>query len=421
MRNAEAALASLEGTGAGALPGSGELPRVFLIYGEEPYYQTRLVRAIRRLTLDQALEAFNYTFLEHEAATAAVVRSAVLTLPMMADCRLVVVRDPAELLPARPGRRRGGDQADEEPDDGEVSRGGPSPETGRVSVVEIPAPATDGTGSVSFADSAGTSETPPASPGEIAQRWSALLEDVPPQSRLVLTLSWELPESSPLLRAAAKLKPAADVIRCLPAAPRSAETWVRKMVTEMGGAIDSDAAQALVMRSGSSLAILEGEVRKLLAYAAAPGTGPGTGSGVGPVTRVTARDVHEVATPSAEASVFEMVDHLGNRRPYQAVSKMRRLVEQGEAPLGLMAMVTRQVRLVFLAREMLAIGAPVRDIEKRLGLPTFIVRNYLVQARNFDRPQLIRMMRSLGRMDLDVKTGRQDPVEALELFILQQG
>lgn len=408
MRNAEAALASLEGFGTEGTPSRDELPRVFLIYGEEPYYQTRLVRALRRLTADPVFEAFNYTFLEHEGATAAAVRGAVLTLPMMADCRLVVARDPAELLAPRARRRRGGDQADEDSDEAEAPGGGPAAEAGTGSTAEA--------------------GTPAVSPGEAAQRWGALLEDVPPQARLVLTLSWELPESSPLLKAASKLRPAADVIRCLPATPRSAETWVRKMTAELGGAIESDASQALVLRSGSNLAILEGEVRKLLAYVGvpagapnAPADAPPDASPAGQPVRITTRDVHEVATPSAEASVFEMVDHVGNRRSYQAVAKLRRLVEQGEVPLGLMAMITRQVRLVFLAHEMLAAGAPVRDIEKRLGLPTWVVGNYLAQARNFDRPQLLRMMRSLGRMDLDVKTGRQDPTEALELFILQQG
>jgi len=82
-------------------------------------------------------------------------------------------------------------------------------------------------------------------------------------------------------------------------------------------------------------------------------------------------------------------------------------------------MVTRQVRLVLLAREMLAGGAPVRDIEARLRLPTWVVRNYMAQARNYSREQLIDMMRVLARIDLDVKTGRQDPATALELFILQ--
>ncbi len=342
------------------------------------------MRAIRRLVVEPVFEAFNYSFLEHEGAAASTVRSALLTLPMMAASRLVVVRDPAELQLSRGGRRPRADQ----PEEGEEED---SPAAGEADAAGGP-------------DS--SPEPPPLSPSENVQRWAALLADVPPESRLVLTLGWELPETSPLLKAASKLTPPADIIRCFPATPKSAETWVRKMVSEQGGSIDAQASQALVLRSGSSLLILDQEIRKLLAYAG---------------DRITIAHVLEAATPSAEASVFEMVDHVGNRRPYQAVQKLRRLIEQGESPLGLMAMVTRQVRLVFITREMLAAGSSVRDVEKRLGLPTWVVANYLSQARNFDRPQLVAMMRSLGRMDLDVKTGRQDPAEALELFILRQG
>lgn len=255
-------------------------------------------------------------------------------------------------------------------------------------------------------DAAGAAIVPYA---ETVRQWSALLEAVPPGACLVLTLSRDLPSASPLLKTAATLRPAADVIRCLPATTKSAETWVRKLAAELGVSVDQEASQALVMRSGTSLDVLEREVEKLVAYVG------------GDSHRITARDVGEAATPSAEASVFEMVDHIGSRHPYQAVAKLRRLIEQGEPPLRLMAMVTRQVRLVLITREMVESGATVRDIEGRLGLPTWVVRSYLAQARNFTRAQLVRAMRSLGRLDLDIKTGRRDPAMGLELFILQQG
>ena len=386
-----------------------KLPRVFLAYGEESYYQLRLVRAVRRLTVDPALEAFNYTFLEHEAAAWAAVQGAVLTLPMMADRRLVVVRDPAELMPARTAAGKREEDAARETESAE----GPEAPEAAGSEAAVP-------GAAAPTQSAPAVRSTAA--GEAAERWAALLGEVPAETRLVITLSWELPESSPLLKAAARLGDRVDVVRCLPATPKSAETWVMKMVAERGGVIDPEAAQALVLRAGSDLTVLENEVAKLLTYVGAP-SGP---DGREPArviepARVTVRDVLEVATPSAEASVFEMVDHLGNRRPYQAVTKLRRLLEQGEAPLGLFAMVVRQVRLVLLAREMLASGSPVRDIEKRMGLPTFVVRRYLAQARNFDTPRLVGMLKDLGRLDLDIKTGRRDPGEALELFLLRQG
>ncbi|MCL6580973.1 MAG: hypothetical protein K6U08_05065, partial [Firmicutes bacterium] len=75
MRNAEAAIAALEA------PDPGPLARVFIIHGKEAYFAGRLLRTIRRLTVDPAFEAFNLTLLEHEAATVGAVREAVLTLP----------------------------------------------------------------------------------------------------------------------------------------------------------------------------------------------------------------------------------------------------------------------------------------------------------------------------------------------------
>jgi len=392
LRSAEAALDDLE------RPDSEPLARVYLIYGTESYYHSRLVRAIKARTVEPSTEAFNYAFFEHQGATPGAVRGAALTPPMMAACRLVVVRDPEDIVQSRGDGSRGENRGDEDAGraaaeaDGERFTGSPG-------------------GAGEDSDTRADSGTP-LPPGQRLEPWMALLEEIPAGTRLVMTLSVDLPATSALIKAAAKLKPPADVIRCLEATPKTAEVWVRRIAAELGGVMDHAASQALVMRSGTSLAVLEQEIKKLLSYVA----GPGDGDPDRP--RVTTEDVIAAATPSAEASVFEMVDHIGSRRSHAAVMSLRRLVEQGEPPLRLLAMVTRQVRLVLLTREMLAEGAPVRDIEARLRLPTWVVRNYLAQARSYGREQLVDMMRALARIDLDVKTGRQDPATALELFIL---
>lgn len=329
----------------------------------------------------------------------------------------MVARDPAELtVGGRPRTASGSSGGGSGDTSGEEA---PEPGPSRATFPEDDPPDR-------AAPSPGIGPDQPVSRAEAARDWAALLEEVPADARLVVAVSQDLPASSPLLKAALKLEPAVAVVRCLEATPKSAEVWVRKIASDLGGEIDPEASQALVLRSGSNLAILERELEKLVAYAGSPEAGRGGEAGAEPGPgrtarpRITRRDVLEAATPCAEASVFEMVDHLGNRRPSQAVMTLRRLIEQGEAPLGLMGMVTRQVRLIFIAREMMVEGASVRDVEERLKLPTWVVRSYLAQSRNFTREQLSRMMRTLGRLDLDVKTGRQEPGAGLELFILQQ-
>lgn len=315
----------------------------------------------------------------------------------MAPVRLVVARDPADLVAGGTGARRGAGA-----ETGARSEDRPASGTG---------PATpDAAAGEADSDAEEATEGGRLPMSEAVARWAGLLTEVPPEARLVIVLSDEL--SGPrgqLVRAAERLEPPGDVIRCLEATPRSAEAWVRRMVAEGGGTITTDAAQALVLRSGWDLAVLEQEVKKLLAYV-------GTEA-----PHITAREVRQVATPSAEASVFELVDLIGHRRSYRAVLKLRRLLEQGEAPLGLFAMVTRQVRLVLLTRELLGAGVGLREVEARLKLPTWVVQGYVTQARNFSRGQLVGMLRDLARLDLEVKTGRQEPAEALELFILRSG
>jgi len=308
LRSAEAALAGLE------REDPGRLANVFIIHGTETYYHQRLIRAVRRHVVDPVMEAFNFTSFENEGATLDAVRGAVLTPPVMAGRRLVVVRDPVDL--ATGGSRTSAGRRDDE--DGSGESGDEDNDSGAGD-------------DAAAGDDHGTGSTRPLTRAERTRRWASLFEEVGPDCHLLLALSRDLPGSNRLLKVAGKLDPPADIIRCFPATAKSAEVWVRKLAEALGASIDSGASQALVMRSGDDLTVLEREVEKLLAY-------------VGDKERITIDDVMAVATASAEANVFELVDLIGNRRAYPAVLKLRRLLEQGEPALRLMAMVVRQVR-----------------------------------------------------------------------------
>ena len=74
---------------------------------------------------------------------------------------------------------------------------------------------------------------------------------------------------------------------------------------------------------------------------------------VGPRPAITGADVHAICSVSRQAVIWELTDALGARRLPQAIAALERLLDGGEAALGIAAMLVNQVRLMLLARDLL--------------------------------------------------------------------
>lgn len=79
---------------------SGKLAPVYILSSEQPLLVERAVSAIRDATVPPALRGFNFDVIEARGATAQRVLATAQTLPMMAQRRMVLVRDLAAMQAA---------------------------------------------------------------------------------------------------------------------------------------------------------------------------------------------------------------------------------------------------------------------------------------------------------------------------------
>jgi DNA polymerase-3 subunit delta len=111
-----------------------------------------------------------------------------------------------------------------------------------------------------------------------------------------------------------------------------------------------------------------------------------------------------------------MVDAVGQRRGPQAMRELRKLLEK-EDPLYVLGMIVRQFRLMLLARELLDARATEADISQALGLHPFPTSKVCAQARPYALPTLEHLYRRLLDYDAEIKTGRVDPMTALDTVV----
>jgi DNA polymerase-3 subunit delta len=184
-----------------------------------------------------------------------------------------------------------------------------------------------------------------------------------------------------------------------PMPPSEAVRWCQTLVAEGGATLQPAAAATLVAAVGTDGWALANECAKLAAYRHG-----GT---------VAEADVRDQVSAHVPATIFELVDALGAQRRDRALGMLEELVANGEPPLYLLAMLSRQVRLLALARTASSPAA----FSKAAGVPGFVATKVLRQAQAFDLPRLRKAYRLLEQVDMDLKTSRVPEAAALSQLV----
>jgi DNA polymerase-3 subunit delta len=182
--------------------------------------------------------------------------------------------------------------------------------------------------------------------------------------------------------------------------------WIKERARTVGTEITAGAAEQLASFVGGDLRTLANEMDKLAAY-----VGPGQAIDVG--------DVEIMVNQAGEASIFDCVDAIGQGNRSRALSSLHVLVEHGERPERILAMVSRQVRLLLQAKDMTLRGEGPDAVGRALGLAPYPLRKVLDQQRLFEVTTLETMLRRVLGADVQIKTGTQEPRLALELLVAE--
>lgn len=209
-------------------------------------------------------------------------------------------------------------------------------------------------------------------------------------------------------RSAQPVPDEAILIRAFQAPPvQQLPRWLAARASAKSGAIQPAAAQALadaLDHEGTvDLRLADNELEKLLVYA---GEAP-----------VTADDVARLVTPVSAEKVFALMDALADRNAATAATLLTTFLDNGEAPLRLMAMIVRTFRQLTAARAHLDAGTPPGELASLLAVPPFVAKKLTQQSRRFSLPFLTGALKQLLKYETAIKTGRMDAVVALDLFV----
>jgi DNA polymerase-3 subunit delta len=117
-------------------------------------------------------------------------------------------------------------------------------------------------------------------------------------------------------------------------------------------------------------------------------------------------------------SIFDLVDCVGRRQSDRALRLLHHMLDDGQAPLYLLTMLARQVRILIQVSELQAQGRTSKEITKQLKLHPYVVEKGLAQAQNFTMAQLETAHQYLVNTDWAIKTGKVESILALDTLIV---
>lgn len=319
---------------------AGDIAGAYLFTGEEEHVKERALAVLRKKLLPEGLEALNETVLMNPPAGDII--AAAQTLPMMAERRLVIVRDSALL-----GSGKAAGEADG------------------------------------------------------AAALDAYLDRLPDTASIVFYVRGKADGRKKLTAALGKKGVA---VQFDPLGDSELYRWIAQTAKGYGKAIDISTSSLLAFTAGRELLTLQQEIAKLAAYAGARDA-------------ITREDIAAVVTPTLECTVFQMVDAIVAGKEADAHRLLKAMLENGEARIGILAMMARQYRNLLHLKLMQQNGAPQGEIQKKLGVPAFAMRRLTEQARGADAGALRMKLDLCVDTDYAIKSGRMREDAALERAI----
>lgn len=363
----------------------GEIKPVYLLYGDETFLQERFIRHLKEAWLGEEADGLATDREDGRGMTQAQAVDLAGQMMLFAGRKLVVIDDPAFIpLGTEQGKGKGdgaaGDESAEDQENEAASDGGAS-ESGTTK---------------------GAGKYRSAAPAE--QPLVAYLTQPAAGSCLVLRCRKGKPDRRHKVVAEIAVK--GGLVETPLLDPKGRIPYLQEALRDAGKRCPPGLLEQIARQPGD-LAFSLLELDKIIAYA-------------GGEEALTAEMADEILTPGLESNIFRLVDALGQRRRSKALGELRALLDNGEAPFAIFAMMLRQFRLIFRAKACLQEGMGRGRIAQALNVQPFIAENAAAQSKYYTFAELENAMALFCDGDLAMKSGPAYR-QVLEDLVIQLG
>lgn len=184
--------------------------------------------------------------------------------------------------------------------------------------------------------------------------------------------------------------------------------WIQREAGKYGMSFEKEALTLLADLVGNDLWRASNEIRKLASYKL-----------TSKPRVVSLRDLEALVKLDVQTDIFKALDSLARGEKKEAALIFRGLLEKGEQPLPILAMIAFQFRNILAVKDLMSRSSSDQAIFSNLNLHPFVIKKSYYLAQRFTLEQLKKIHQKIFRADIDIKTGRLDPGVALDLLIAE--
>jgi DNA polymerase III subunit delta len=238
-------------------------------------------------------------------------------------------------------------------------------------------------------------------PATRAESMAPALADIPPTTRLLITVAGRLSPGNKLVKAVTSAGGNAQEMQHLKG--RALSDWTTRRAIDVHGLTPAIAAQ-VVRVTPPDLSVIDSELSKLAAYRA-------SGS------KLTAEAVTELLAGGREDEIFKLTDNLLPHPTPQAMQIARGLTRGGLQPTSVAYRMARHVALVLEVRARQERGESLGQVQDAMAEHRFVVQKAYDVAQNADPDRLEAALRAIRDYEWEVKSGQVDAEWGLDVLL----
>lgn len=354
-------------------------PLYFLI-GEERYFSRRCINHLRHAVVAEELSEFNEEIFYATDANLEKVAESLQTLPMMAESRLVILRE-AHLLTDKDWAHL--DDAYEK-----VFKAPALSKTASSSTTISTSSEAANSASPPMASSASTPVASKVSPSVTSGVSSSDGASATVPSCVFVIQASQVDKRKKVIK---KWLDQATVIECQTPQETARAPWIRNLAKEKGLELDQEALAYLVQMGGNSLDELERDLEQMFLFFGGPHA-------------VTIGDLAQVLQRNREENIFSLSESIGKKDRTQALFLFHRLKSQGENEIALMALIARHLRILLKLNEGQLTGLKGATLATQAGINNYFLPTYLQQVQLWTKDTLSQALMMLADLDRQLKS-----------------
>ena len=233
-----------------------------------------------------------------------------------------------------------------------------------------------------------------------AESLAGAVTEIPPTTRLLITVAGRLSTGNKLVKAVAAAHGTVQEMQHLKG--RALSDWAAKRAS--GHGLTPAVAAQVVRVTQPDLSVIDSELGKLAAYKA---------SGA----QLTPEAITELLAGGREDDIFRLTDNLLPHPTAQALTIARGLTRGGMQPTSVAYRMARHVALVLQVRARRDRGESLQQVQDEMAEHRFVVQKAYDAAQDANPDRLEAVLRAIRDYEWEVKSGQIDADLGLDVLL----